>query len=90
MYCDNLFGVVKLEQKLRRDKNMGAILKKMRMDKGLSQEKLCAALQRNGCDIGRTTYEKYENGELNIKISVLIQLKKLYDCSYDTFFEGLE
>lgn len=43
-----------------------------------------------GCDIGRTTYAKYEAGELNIKISALIALKEIYGCAYDEFFEGLE
>ena len=79
-----------MEQKLRRDRNMGSNLKKMRQERKISQEKLCAELQRRGCDIGRTTYEKYETGELNIRISVLIALKKIYSCSYDDFFEGLD
>lgn len=79
-----------MEQKLRRDRNMGDNLRKLRNEHDLSQEKLCAELQRRGCDIGRTTYEKYESGELNIRISVLIELKKIYKCSYDDFFEGLD
>ena len=79
-----------MEQKLRRDRCMGENLRKMRLQKGLSQEKLCAQLQCAGCDIGRSTYEKYERGELNIRISVLIALRKLYDCSYADFFENLE
>ena len=79
-----------MEQKLRRDCNMGANLRKLRLEHNLSQEKLCAVLQRNGCDIGRSTYEKYEAGELNIRISVLIKLRKFYNCCYDDFFKGLE
>ena len=79
-----------MEQKLRRDCNMGANLRKLRLDHNFSQEKLCAELQRNVCDIGRSTYEKYEVGELNIRISVLIKLRKIYNCSYDDFFNGLE
>ena len=79
-----------MEQKLRRDRNMGDNLRRLRSEQGLSQEKLCAALQIRGCDIGRTTYAKYESGELNIRVSVLIELKKLYRCSYDAFFENLE
>jgi len=78
------------EQKIRRDRFLGANLRKLRDVSGLSQEKLCAELQRRGCDIGRTTYAKYEAGELNIRASVLMELKKIYDCSYDDFFEGLE
>lgn len=79
-----------MEQKLRRDLNMGENLRRLRLDFGLSQEKLCAELQRRGCDIGRSTYEKYESGELNIRISVLVTLRKIYACSYDAFFEGLD
>lgn len=79
-----------MEQKLRRDRNMGDNLRRLRKEHKLSQEKLCAELQRRGCDIGRTTYEKYESGELNIRISVVVELRKIYDCSYEEFFKGLE
>jgi len=79
-----------MEQKLRRDRCMGDNLRVLRLQHKLSQEKLCAALQLRGCDIARTTYEKYETGELNIRISVIIELRKLYRCSYDVFFEGLD
>ena len=79
-----------MEQKIRRDRNMGDNLKRLRMDQHISQEKLCAELQRRGCDIGRTTYAKYEAGELNIRASVLIELRKIYNCSYDDFFQGLD
>ena len=79
-----------MEQKIRRERNMGEILRKHRAHCGLSQEKICAELQRRGCDIGRTTYAKYESGELNIRASVIIELRKFYGCDYDAFFEGLD
>ena len=79
-----------MEQKLRRDRCMGDNLRRLRIQKGISQEKLCAELQRRGCDIGRTTYAKYESGELNIRVSVLMELRRLYDCSYAAFFAGLD
>ncbi len=79
-----------MEQKLRRDLSMGDNLRRLRMDYDISQEKLCAELQRRGCDIGRTTYAKYEAGELNIRVSVIVELRKIYGCSYDEFFAGLE
>lgn len=69
---------------------MGGNLRRLRDAAGFSQDKLCAELQRRGCDIGRTTYAKYESGELNIRISVIIALKKIYHCTYDDFFAGLE
>ncbi len=79
-----------MEQKIRRDRNMGDNLRRLRDAYGISQEKLCAMLQLRGCDIGRTTYAKYESGELNIRASVLIELKKIYGCGYDDFFAGLD
>ena len=79
-----------MEQKMRRDLYMGANLRRLRLACGLSQEKLCAELQRRGCDIGRTTYAKYESGELNIRASVIVELRKIYDCSYGEFFAGLD
>lgn len=79
-----------MEQKIRRDRNMGDNLRRLRIDNNISQEKLCAELQRRGCDIGRSTYAKYEAGELNIRASVIIELRKIYKCSFDEFFEGLD
>ena len=79
-----------MEQKIRRDRNMGDNLRRLRDEYGISQEKLCAELQRRGCDIGRSTYAKYESGELNIRASVIIELKKIYGCSCDEFFRGLD
>ena len=79
-----------MEQKIRCDLKLGDNLRRLRNEKKISQEKLCEELQRRGCDIGRSTYAKYESGELNIRVSVIIELHKLYNCSYDDFFEGLE
>ncbi len=79
-----------MEQKLRRDRFMGKNLLKLRLENNFSQEKLCVELQRRGCDIGRSTYEKYEQGQLNIRISVLIELRKIYHCTYDDFFAELD
>lgn len=67
-----------MEQKLKCDVYIGKNLRRLREKFGLSQEKLCAELQCRNCDIGRSTYAKYENGELNIRISVLMELKKIY------------
>ena len=76
-------------QKIRQDKNIGDNLRQLRYQHDISQEKLCAELQRRGCDIGRSTYAKYEAGQLNVKVSVLKILKEIYNCKYDDFFKGL-
>lgn len=79
-----------MEQKVRRDRNIGDNLRRLRDAHELSQEQLCAKLQLHNCDISRSTYAKYEYGQLNIRASVLIGLHKLYNCSYDEFFAGLD
>ena len=79
-----------MEQKLRRDCNMGENLKKLRKKNQLSQEKLCIELELHSCDISRSAYQKYEAGKLNIPIRVLIQLKKIYECTYEDFFANLD
>ena len=79
-----------MKQKIRRGRNMGGNLKRLRSDADLSQEKLWAELQRRGCDIGWTTYAKYEAGKLNICAIVIIELRKIYKYFYDEFFAGLE
>lgn len=50
------------EQKIRRDRNMGGNLRRLRLKHKISQEKLCAELQRRGCDIGRTAYASMSPG----------------------------
>jgi len=81
---------MKMEQKLRRDRCIGDNLRHLRDKHNISQEKLCAELQRRGCDIARSAYAKYEAGELNVRISVLIELKKIYNCTFDDFFVDLD
>lgn len=68
-----------MEQKLRRDRAIGDNLRALRDRHGYSQEKLCALLQLRGCDIARSCYAKYEAGELNVRIGVLIELKRSTD-----------
>lgn len=76
-------------QKIRQDRNIGDNLRELRFKSGLSQEKLCAELQRKGCDIARSCYAKYEAGELNVRVRVILALKEIYDCTFDDFFSGI-
>lgn len=78
-------------EKLRQDMNMGANFRLLRIKCGLTQEQVIAQMQvlDKDCDITRSTYSRYETGELNIKISHCILLRKVFRCSYDDFFEGL-
>ena len=79
-----------MQQKIRRDRDVGNNLRRLRDCSGLSQEQICARLQCSGCDIDRSTYGKYERGNLNIRVDVLVELRKIYGCAYDEFFAGLD
>ncbi len=75
--------------KLKVDRRLGDNLRAMRLRRHLTRPKLCIMLQCRGCDINAPTYTKYEYGQLNIRVSVLIHLQQLYGCSFDDFFTGL-
>lgn len=78
-----------MEQKIRRNRCMGDTLRRLRNERDISQERLCAARQLGGCDIGRTAYAKCAAGELNIRAGVCIALHERYGCGYDDFFKDL-
>lgn len=75
--------------KLRQDLNMGTNIRALRKQCHLTQEEVTAKLQILGQDINRSIYSRYETGELNIKISHLIALKNIFNCTYDDFFADL-
>lgn len=77
-------------RKLRQDICIGDNLRKLRKRCGLTQEQVSARLQIFGCNTTRSVYSRYETGELNIRISDMVALKKIFRCSYDDFFKGLD
>ncbi len=58
-------------------------LKNLRLEKGLTQQKLCEKLKEIDCFIDRTTYSKYENGIRKLPCDILIKLSELYGTSTD-------
>ena len=77
-------------QKLRQDRNMGNNIRMLRNRVKLTQEQVASILQLMGCDISRSYYSRYETGELNIPITVIIALKQIFECNYDDFFRELD
>ena len=76
-------------QKLRANRSFGSNLRALRMESHFTQARLAAKLNLMGIDLERSTYSRFETGELNVPINVLVGLHLLYGCSYDAFFEGL-
>ena len=58
-------------------------LKKLRLNKGITQKKVCAELAMHGCWIDRSTYAKYETGERVPSIEALIALAVCFETTTD-------
>ena len=79
-----------MSKKLKQDISIGANLRRLRKQSGLSQEKVAAKLQLVGIDISREIISQMELGNYSIKVSVLRALKDIYQVdSFDEFFRGL-
>lgn len=76
-------------QKLKVDMKIGNNLRSLRKEYGYTQDQLIAQMARYGVDVTRSYYSRFETGELNIPIQVLVALHQVYNCSYDQFFNGL-
>ena len=75
--------------KLRQDISIGKNIQSLRKLSKLTQEQVVAKLQLNESNTNRSIYSRYETGELNIKISDLVLLRKIFMCSFDDFFENI-
>lgn len=77
-------------QKIRPDLNIGHNIQRQRKACRLTQDQVLARLNLAGIDISRSSYAKIETNRLNIKVSELVALRRIFSCRYDDFFEGLE
>jgi len=77
-------------QKIRADMNIGENMRRLRKLYGFKQDELVAKIELLGLTISRSTYSRYETGELNVPVSVLVALHMIYGCKYDDFFMGLD
>lgn len=75
--------------KILQDINLGVNLKRLRMDRGLTQEALCARMGIEGRPMSQSNYALIESGKRNIFLSDLILIKEILDVPYESFFEGI-
>ena len=76
-------------EKLLTNKKFSENLKRIRKQKGLTQEQTVTKLQLTGSPISRSTYSLIEMGRGNIFISDLVGLKQIFDVDYADFFDGI-
>lgn len=74
---------------INQDISIGGNLKKLRLRSQLSQEAVAAQLQLQGFTMSREVISQMELGRHNIRVSVLLALKELYNASFDDIFYGL-
>lgn len=77
-------------QKLKVDMNIGNNLRTLRVKNKYKQDEVVAKLSNYEILITRSTYSRFETGELNVPVSILVALHKIYKCSFDDFFVGLD
>ena len=70
-----------MNQKIKQDYCIGANLRRLRKQAGLTQEQAAAKLQVEGIDMTRDFYAHIETGNYNIRVSELATLRKIYRCS---------
>ena len=76
-------------QKLRPDLNIGGNIQKIRYDRKLTQDQVIAKMNLMGIQISKSTYAKLETNRMNIKVSELVAMKKIFDCEFgDCFLQG--
>ncbi|MCI9295747.1 MAG: helix-turn-helix transcriptional regulator [Lawsonibacter sp.] len=68
------------------EKMLGQNIRRLRMQKNLSQEQLSAQLQVRGCDVTRSALAKIEVGQRHIYPDELKLLRELLGVSYDELF----
>lgn len=75
---------------INQDLSIGENLRALRKNARLSQEEAAARLQIMGVLISREIVSQMELGKHNIKVSVLLAMKEIYNVSsFDEFFVGI-
>ena len=67
--------------------SLGANIRALRMDCGMTQEQTIAKLQLLGCSLTRGSYAKIEAGIQNISVQELLAMKEVFHAEYEDFFQ---
>ncbi|MCQ4637873.1 helix-turn-helix domain-containing protein [Anaerovorax odorimutans] len=76
-------------QKIRPDLNIGENIQALRYASGLTQEEVVAKMHLMELSISKSTYAKIETNRMNIKVSELLALAKIFKVDISEFFRGL-
>ncbi len=76
-------------QKIRPDMDIGHNIQTLRKAAGLTQEQTVARLQLMDIQSSKSTYAKIETNRMNIRVSELVALNKIFQSNISDFFKGL-
>ena len=68
------------------EKALGRNIRRLRMERGLSQEQLAARMQVMGCDVTRSALAKIEAGQRHIYPDELKCLREILSTVYEELF----
>ncbi len=74
---------------MRPDMDIGHNIQRLRKNVALTQEQVVAKLQLMGLNISKSTYAKLETNRMNIRVSELVALQKIFQTDFNEFFSGL-
>ena len=76
-----------MSEKIKQDISIGKNLKALRIKSNLTQDQVAAKLQIMGLPASREIISQMELGKYSIRVSILLELKKLYHANFDDFFK---
>ncbi len=79
-----------MEQSIKANKCLGARIRSIRKQKGLTQGAITIKMQLLDCDMSRGTYAKIEAGIRHVSVSELALICKILEVDYNTLFQSLE
>jgi DNA-binding XRE family transcriptional regulator len=90
LYCE-IFKKWKdfMIQKIRPDMDIGKNIQAIRYANKLTQDQVVAKLNLMGISMSKSTYAKLETNRMNIKVSELVALAKIFHTDINAFFSGL-
>lgn len=77
-------------QRVIQNIRFGQNLKRIRLERELSQDGLICKMQLLGSAISRSGYSRIELGTRNIKVTDLVALQRVYGVDFAEFFKGIE
>lgn len=76
-------------QKIRPDMDIGKNIQSIRYDNKLTQDQVIARLDLLGISMSKSTYAKLETNRMNIRVSELVALARIFHTDINAFFKGL-